>query len=157
MSLACYTSCPSGTYLNADTSQCIVCKSPCYTCSDELTCLTCDYQENNPAVYFFENKCYNVCPPVAVPSPSKICVDCEAPCKTCTDLPDKCLSCTGDLFVYRNLCVQDCPFNYYKDHDEMECRKIASMDIPFPFTVLALMCTVFMTISHYMKNGSSDN
>ena len=91
-----------------------------------------------------------------MPSPSKVCVDCEAPCQTCTELPDKCLSCLDGLFVYRNLCVDECPFNHYKDHDLMECIQIATMDIPFPFTILAVMCSVFMLISHYMKNGSSD-
>lgn len=155
MSLACYEQCPSGTYLNAETNQCFGCESPCYTCTDAVTCLSCDYSGNNPAQYFFEERCFDECPPVSVPSPSKICIDCEAPCQTCTELPDKCLTCQDNLFEYRHLCVSDCPWNYYKDHDTMQCRAVASLDVPFPFTILALTCSVFMVISSFMKNGTN--
>lgn len=33
---------------------------------------------------------------------------------------------------------------------------MASLDVPFPFTVAALVITVFMGISHFMKNGNGD-
>jgi hypothetical protein len=36
----------------------------------------------------------------------------------------------------------------------MECIAVATLDIPFPFTIMALVLTVFMIISHFMKNGT---
>ena len=38
----------------------------------------------------------------------------------------------------------------------MECKSIAALEIPFPFTICAIICSVFMGISHFMKNGSGD-
>jgi hypothetical protein len=97
VSFTCVDECPIGTYYNNDTMQCLGCEEPCYTCTDATTCLSCDTQTNNQFVYYFNNKCYEECPDVSVPSPSKVCVDCEAPCVTCTELPEKCLTCAGDL------------------------------------------------------------
>jgi hypothetical protein len=82
-----------------------------------------------------------------------VCIDCDSPCATCTELPDKCTSCQDGLYVYRHLCVSECPFNYYRDHEQMQCVAIAALDIPFPFTILAVMMSVFLLISHFMKNG----
>ena len=39
----------------------------------------------------------------------------------------------------------------------MQCLSIASLSVPFPFTIMAIMTTVFMFISHYMKNGGGDS
>lgn len=50
--------------------------------------------------------------------------------------------------------MDKCPFGYFKS--EGKCEAVASLDVPFPFTMAAITLTVFMAISHYMKNGNGD-
>jgi hypothetical protein len=72
-------------------------------------------------------------------------------------MPEKCTSCTGGLYVYKHLCVETCPFNYYQDKSTMECKSLASLDIPFPFTILAILFSILMGITHCMKDGKGDS
>ena len=121
VSLSCFEECPDGTYTSIESMQCVGCEDPCYTCLDQDTCLSCDVQGNNKQVYYFKNQCFEQCPPVSVPSPSKVCVECESPCVHCSELPERCTLCEGDLFVYRGSCVEECPFGYFKDSDTRWC------------------------------------
>jgi hypothetical protein len=106
--------------------------------------------------YFKENlSCVDQCPAVSVPSPAKVCVDCEEPCATCSDLPDKCLTCTPGLYFYKNLCVSDCPWQYYKESSSMQCKIIAQLDIPMPFSIIAILNTILIWISSCMKHGGN--
>lgn len=110
--------------------------------------------DNSDIYYFIPDKsCLTECPSVSVPSPSNVCVDCEAPCYTCTNLPDKCTSCTEGLYLYKNLCVNDCPWQYYSDDDDMVCKGVASLDIPMPFSITMIIISIGVAISGCMQHS----
>ena len=116
--LQCYSTCPSGTYLDTVQGLCVMCESPCFTCTSATNCLSCDRTEqNNTYINFFglDQQCYETCPTISVPSPSKICIECEAPCTTCAELPNMCTNCTKGLYLYKQQCVEKCPFGLYSN------------------------------------------
>lgn len=123
---ACYTKCPSITYLSAN--QCIPCQNNCLTCKDEFTCITCVYPfifyQNQclsacPAglvnvnficvpiqycsQYVYDGSCYSQCPvsTYLVPNTTQ-CMDCPAGCLECTG-SDMCTSCLTGFYLYTGL------------------------------------------------------
>ena len=125
ITLQCYDECPSGTYLDSDARQCKRCISPCGTCVSLDQCLSCDRTDiTNDEILFFskEKKCYEVCPNISVPTPSKNCDACEHPCETCENSPKNCQSCVEGHFLHKNNeCLSSCPFMYYEDSGNRKC------------------------------------
>lgn len=157
LTLQCYSECPEGTYLSG--TQCVKCESPCYTCLSATECLSCDRTDpTNLLINFFpeQQQCYETCPSISVPSPSKTCIACESPCLECEDLPDQCTSCIEGMYLYKSQCVSSCPFSMFKDEVTQTCQDIASLDVPFPFTITAILLTVGVGVSHCMKGSGDD-
>lgn len=94
--MTCVNQCAGETYFDNSSSSCIGCTSPCLSCSSASVCLSCNLADPFNKAVFLQMKnssCLQNCDYGQLPSPSKICVDCEAPCKTCIDQPETCLSC----------------------------------------------------------------
>ena len=155
----CFDECPSGTYLDEESTLCKTCETPCYTCSSQDTCLTCD--RTNPAnleIFFFEaeSKCYSECPNTSVPTPSKLCEACDSPCETCDKLTTKCLSCEAGFYLHtNNECVTSCPFLYYADSEARTCTYFGELGLPVPFSIIAFVMTVGVGISSFIKGTDS--
>ena len=93
---ACYSSCPSGTYSDYNTSLCLGCDSVCLTCtgSGVNSCLSC---KSPYFLYFLDkstNSCVTVCPNGGSGNKTdNICYQCL-------------------YFTYNSQCVQSCPSGY---------------------------------------------
>lgn len=114
---SCLVQCPSGTYGDTTSLQCIDCTSPCATCSGSATyCLTCI--ASNYLVYG-SYICQSACPTGQyIINNTYTCGMCSAQCVTCDLTATNCTSCglgnTGiDLFLSGNLCYQTCPSGYF--------------------------------------------
>lgn len=155
----CYDECPSGTYLDLETTMCTTCESPCYTCSSKDTCLTCDRTDiNNLAIFYsqVDGKCYSECPDTAVPTPSKQCESCVYPCETCDKLTNNCLTCVEGLYFHiNNECIETCPFLYYNNDENRECSFFGELGIPVPFSIAAFVMTVGVAVSSFVKGSNS--
>ncbi len=158
--LRCYDTCPPGTYLDVNSTVCVPCESPCYTCSSKTTCLSCDRTDPvNQAIFFFElnQKCYEECPNVSVPTPSKQCEACVSPCETCEALPSKCTTCEEGHFLHKNNeCVTSCPFLYFENSEERKCNYFGELSLPVPFSIIAFVCTVGVGISAFVKGADKN-
>ena len=78
--------CPDGTYEDKVLKKCIKCSEPCYTCTSDKDCLSCDRTNStNALINYFDTKhsCYETCPAISVPTPSKQCLPCTDNCETC--------------------------------------------------------------------------
>ena len=157
--LQCFAECPEGTYLDKEEGLCKICESPCFTCVNKTHCLSCDRDSKNSAINYFNQtlQCYETCPDISVPSPSKNCVSCASPCVRCQDKPDSCLSCEEGLFLLKDKCVGQCPFGYFKSTDDMKCLSTGELEVPFPFTIVAIIMSVGLGLSHFMKGSAKDN
>ena len=156
LTLQCYDECPDGTYADAEKRQCIACESPCYTCSSATECLSCDHTDDfNLKTIFFalENKCYEECPNHSVRSPDNQCLECTGDCATCENIQSQCTTCNEGTFLHKAECIQDCPFLTWKDRSSRKCMSVGQLDLPVPFSLAALLVSVGIGISHFMKGA----
>jgi len=159
LTLSCNSECPEGTYLDKAQGLCLKCNSPCLTCTSGTECLTCDRSDpDNLLINFFakDKQCYEECPNISVPSPSKLCLECISPCVTCTELPDQCTECEENTYLLNGSCEQSCPFGYYRDSETWTCQYTGELDIPYPFTILAAVLSVGLGISSFIKGSSKE-
>ena len=132
------------------------CETPCYTCRSATECLSCDRTNpNNTAILFFNQdyKCYEECPDISVPTPSKTCIACEDPCVTCENLPDFCTSCGEGMYLHKTTCVESCPFLYFKQDDPRYCLFVGEISLPVPFTIMTLILSIGIGISSFLKGS----
>ena len=156
LTLQCYDQCPDGTYADEERRQCIGCESPCYTCSSATECLSCDHTaETNLRTIFFaaENRCYEECPSTSVRSPDNLCLECTGGCQTCENIQSQCTSCGEGTFLHKSECIEDCPFLTWKDRSSWKCMSVGQLDLPVPFSLAALLVSVGIGISHFMKGA----
>lgn len=156
MTLQCYAECPDGTYKDSSLQQCLPCKEPCYTCTSATQCLSCDRTAtSNTFINFFEkeNACFESCPAVSVPTPSKQCLACTENCATCQDQTDKCLTCEEGYLLLKNSCVKLCPFGYIQDEKTPTCISAGKLQLPIPFTIIASIMSVGIGISSFAKGA----
>ena len=137
----------------------MTCEAPCYTCSSQDMCLTCDRTDlNNLAIFYSpeESKCYSECPNTAVPTPSKLCESCVSPCETCEKLTSNCLSCVEGSYLHtNNECIKECPFLYYENSETRQCTYFGELGLPVPFSIAAFVMTVGVAISSFVKGSDS--
>jgi hypothetical protein len=108
----CYLDCPAGFFKDVNT--CVLCQSPCGSCSNYATnCTSCIISANNTFYYYLNNICYmNQCPDnYYISSLNNICLACQNPCKTCNRT--QCLTCLNDLYYYLGFCSISCPNGTY--------------------------------------------
>jgi hypothetical protein len=97
------------------------------------------------------NMCYEECPAVSVPTPSKVCLACTNNCLTCDELPDRCVTCDKGFFLHKQQCVRLCPFGYFQDDDAHTCESAGSLELPIPFTILAVVLSFGIALSSCLK------
>ena len=117
--------CPSNYYVSA-TNSCIVCTSPCKTCTSDTNCVTCVDNYNLDGT-----TCVITCSGTKIPVNS-ICTSCDPACTLCLGSTSNCSTCaigflyTDDLhrcsltcpagyilYSANNSCLTLCPSTYY--------------------------------------------
>jgi hypothetical protein len=154
--LQCYSECPDGTYQDNKLRQCLPCKEPCYTCTSATQCLSCNrIDAKNKLINYFavEKACYESCPATSVPTPSKKCLACTDNCETCEDLTNKCLTCKEGFLMLLQTCVETCPFGYFRNERMQTCDSAGQLQIPIPFTIIAIVVSIGIGISSFVKGS----
>lgn len=105
----CVSSCTTGMYpdTSIDPSSCVLCKSPCATCTTQISCLTC-----LPGFFFSGNtSCLTQCPndTTIANTVSHKCENCVGICRTCAGNVNNCTSCNSPLVFYNGSCQSSCP------------------------------------------------
>lgn len=132
------------------------CKEPCYTCTSATQCLSCDRTEqSNKLINFFdkEKTCYETCPAISVPTPSKKCLACTNNCLTCEGITNKCITCEDGFYLFKNTCVSVCPFGYVFNELTKSCGSAGKLQIPIPFTIIAIVISIGIAISTFLKGS----
>lgn len=118
----CVQTCPSTTYANLTLQECVVCVSPCQTCTSQTICESCVSGYN-----LYLTSCLNgFCPGGFTPVASK-CMACQSPCLTCSTSPATCTAClhglAPELYLINTTCVQgiQCPSGTYPDTSSNLC------------------------------------
>lgn len=100
--------CVAGMYpdTSLDPSTCVLCKSPCATCTQETVCLTC-----LSGFYFFNGSCSSDCPAdTSIKNNStQTCDACNAICLKCSGTTSTCTACNSPLVFYNGSCQTECP------------------------------------------------
>lgn len=114
----CYSTCPVGTFADANTRKCLPCVSPCLECSNTAKhCTKCI----NGLVQS-QGICSTTCP-IGSYNSAGVCLDCTFPCLNCSS-STQCSKCLGGYLLYMGLtCITQttlCPNDYYK-LDNTEC------------------------------------
>ncbi|EAS02591.2 zinc finger lsd1 subclass family protein (macronuclear) [Tetrahymena thermophila SB210] len=110
----CYSQCPNGTY-KLSSSECAVCHPSCKTCfaGSNKSCNICQ-----PNTYLNpDNSCQSGCVSNYYPRIGDMtCQKCDISCFNCVSPGDSgsCTSCTGQLYLTKNQCQQNCPPNQTK-------------------------------------------
>jgi hypothetical protein len=121
---SCVTTCPSGYYPGVSQSsafpnnynyQCLLCLSPCLTCSSITTCTSCITN-----FYIMGTNCYSSCPSGFYAGQSTTgtlsCLPCNSPCTACTNTSTYCTACpSGYALDSSGNCNSACtsPTSYY--------------------------------------------
>ena len=83
---------------NQTTLSCLLCSSPCLSCTSQTSCLSCKdntYFDGNQSCVFATN-----CPISTYPNSTYLkCNPCEAPCFSCSSYI-KCKSCINNTYLY---------------------------------------------------------
>ena len=114
-SRTCYLTCPDGTYTVSANYSCTNCVSPCKTCQNATSCLSC------VSSYFLEgNKCLSSCSNSSLypNSTTSVCETCPNPCVTCQLVNNsiECLTCAEGYLFSGGSCRYICPWGYYGTH-----------------------------------------
>ena len=97
----CLSTCPSGSYTQAEEGLCKACVSPCETCNSSSSCLSCV-----PSYYLTSSThCVSTCPADMYPEKSvRVCKDCGDMCINCTGPTSyDCVECNYKLGYIRQL------------------------------------------------------
>lgn len=97
--------------------------------------------------------CYESCPAVSVPTPSKKCLACTDNCQTCEDVTNKCLTCEEGFYLFKNTCVRTCPFGYLFVEETNACGTAGKLQLPIPFTIIATVISIGVGISSFLKGA----
>ena len=161
---SCLSNCPDG-YLSQTVNSsdvCVVCTSPCTTCSGSLTfCLTCD--QASGALYQTNGSCVNStsCPDTTYSNDTSLnCEPCVSPCSSCSSF-ENCTSCVTNtsLFESNSSCLSTCPDGYLS-------QTVNSSDICVTCTSPCTTCSGSLTFclscdqssgALYASNGSCVN
>ncbi|EAS01407.2 transmembrane protein, putative (macronuclear) [Tetrahymena thermophila SB210] len=103
--------CPSGTYGDNSLRSCVSCKNNCLTCSDEITCKSCN--QNSSFNKFYNGQCLQACPSSTyLDNPTNICKPCAPGCLQCS--LTSCSQCDLNSqypILINGQCLQNCPSN----------------------------------------------
>lgn len=55
-----------------------------------------------------------------------------------------------------NQCVDGCPFLYFENDETRKCTYFGELALPLPFSIIALVCTVGVGISHFVKGSDRE-
>lgn len=120
---SCLTICPSRTYPINSSLVCIDCSSPCYTCTSNVSCLSCV-----TGYYLYNNSCQLSCPAYYYANNvTKTCEKCVGRCLTCLSATS-CLSCSVG-FLTGNQCVDNCTTflaGTYSDIPTLQCQSCSA-------------------------------
>lgn len=111
-------------YFEEDYPYCFECESPCETCADFETCLTCieDFLFKP-----FDSTCVENCGD-GFYEDDKECLECHYSCEECSG-PDEneCTDCYYDGFFWIGYCLDSCPSNFYYTEEILhnECFRCA--------------------------------
>jgi hypothetical protein len=97
--------------------------------------------------------CYEACPAVSVPTPSKKCLACTNNCLTCEGVPNKCISCQDGFYLFKSTCVSTCPFGYMIFETTQSCGSAGKLQLPIPFTIIATVISLGVAISSFLKGS----
>lgn len=119
----CVTACPDKTFPDAITLSCRVCVFPCSTCTDSLSCLSCEIGFLNLLTY----RC-DFCPSSQYADTiKKQCVPCSGTlsnCDTCVN-STWCTTCSNGSYIYAGKCISaaDCSriSGYYLNSQQAAC------------------------------------
>lgn len=116
--MTCVASCPTGSFADPVTKNCVTCNTPCQTCLSATKCSSCLAKSDSNLYYFYypaENKCLASCPDqitVAMTSTNE-CIACDATCATCDKDIKNCTSCpsSSKQVLYQGKCIDPslCP------------------------------------------------
>ncbi|CAF0849788.1 unnamed protein product [Adineta ricciae] len=114
---ACVPTCQPRTFLS--NNQCDVCQTPCLTCSNSTSCLTC--KDN---LLLMNDQCVEECPKGYYQYDQR-CLQCHSICKTCKGpSEDDCKTC-ADGFTFNEKerkCLSLCSNGNYFDKNTNECK-----------------------------------
>lgn len=103
---SCLLGCPSALYYQLE-SLCLICSSPCLTCSSSSSCLSCQLG------YLFSTSCLSSCQDGYYSDTlTSACRPCSSSCLTC-ESQTICLSCLSPLNLYSYSCISQCPSGTY--------------------------------------------
>lgn len=104
----CLTACSSGMYpdTNQSPTLCVVCVTPCVTCTTQTACLSCV-----PGSYLYKTACLVSCPAniSIINSTLGICQPCDIVCASCSIAASNCTTCASGTAYYNFGCVSACP------------------------------------------------
>ena len=103
----CVPVCPEGTFTSGTT--CVDCKDNCKTCSNSITCDSCE----SPLV-LKDNDCVETCGDGYTPT-DEICQSCEvSDCASCDENINSCDECANKKVYLNGECLENCPANYFQ-------------------------------------------
>ncbi|XP_077988684.1 proprotein convertase subtilisin/kexin type 5-like isoform X2 [Glandiceps talaboti] len=113
--------CPSGTFGDDASNECLNCHPTCETCNDKhhTSCITC---ETN---YYLtdDSTCESECPiGTYTDNKAQECTECHSSCESCVGAGhERCTSCVPGKYLNGNNCVIYCDDNQYRDEDSKLC------------------------------------
>lgn len=120
---SCVTACPNGTFADSITLSCRSCVFPCLTCTDSLSCLSCEIGFLNLLTF----RC-DFCPSSQyADTVKKQCVSCNGTLANCTTCVNStwCTTCNNGSYLYCGRCISasDCNNNpgYYLNTQQAAC------------------------------------
>lgn len=104
----CLSQCVAGTYADNIQLLCVECQTPCLTCLNSISCLTCVQ-----GTYLYQQRCLSVCPDgYFANNMRRTCDVCIKPCLTCLSNL-QCLSCIYGFYDNNtHSCVLKCSYGY---------------------------------------------
>ena len=112
----CLNGCPTSTYVDAATNNCVDCSDVCWECNESpTTCTSCNPDgEGWDLPYFFptDSSCFSDCTLTSVATyideVADRCIACDSNCATCENSSTNCLTCASPRFLNENTCVDSC-------------------------------------------------
>jgi len=115
----CLTICPNTTVAGYNASstrnECLLCQSPCFTCSVAINSCTSCLSINNQTYFLLNSSCVvaTACPNGTYASNLTYkCTSCTSPCSSCLSSTN-CTDCAQDYYLFESQCMQYCPNGSY--------------------------------------------
>jgi proprotein convertase subtilisin/kexin type 5 len=104
----CVSACVAGMYprTSSDPALCVVCVSPCATCTSQTACITC------ASGFFLDNvTCTPTCRAgtTIANNATNTCDPCDSICLTCSVSTSNCTACSAPNVYYNGSCQSSCP------------------------------------------------